>query len=182
VQSQLVPGGDVLSVVRARLNGEYQLQLEVCAGLESLAERLPLPPDHGLSRTLESILEPSWTEHVSVQEGLVFPLLRQHYAGNARIGNRLTRFSQEHEHLARATRSAAIGLRGQGLAEPPARIACVRTVRALLSSRRRHVVEEHDFLDATLPQAVSVAERIRIGALIAEHAWPRLKREPGRFR
>lgn len=177
-----MPAGDVLAVVRARLKGEYRLQLEVCAGLESLCRQSPLAQDDTLSRMLEGILEPSWNEHVSLQEGLAFPLLRQHHAGNARITTRLGRFAQEHEQLTRLTRQAAIALRARALLEPPAMEACVRSVRALLSARRRHVVDEQEFVEATLPTVVSVTERIRIGALMAEHAWPRLRREPGRLR
>lgn len=182
LERHLPAGGDVLAVVRARLKGEYRLQLEVCAGLESLCRQAPPAQDGTLSRMLEGILESSWTEHVSLQEGLVFPLLHQHHAANARITNRLGRFAREHEQLTRLTRQAAIGMRACALLEPPAMEACVRSVRALLSARRRHVVDEHEFVEATLPAAVSVTERIRIGAMLAEHAWPRLRRETGRLR
>ncbi len=177
-----VPAGDVLEVVRARLKGEYRLQLEVCAGLESLSRQPPMSQDDALSRMLEGLLEPSWSEHVGLQEGLAFPLLRQHHAGNARILNRLARFAQEHEQLTRLTRSAAVALRARALLEPPGLEASIRSIRALLSARRRHVVDEQAFVDITLPRTVTVAERVRIGALMAEHAWPRLRHEPGRLR
>lgn len=173
---------DGLKEVIARVAAEHAMQLEICAALDKLAGHLPLTHDLELVGLVARVLEPSFVEHVDMQERLVFPLLKRRYAAFKIVCKDLARFVDEHARHFDTTRAASVMLgelaRGAAVDGP----ALQSALRKVCLERRRHVRAERALIDQLMPKAVSPIERVRLEAMMWGSAWPRLEAGPRRLR
>lgn len=63
------------SDINARVHADAVLQREISHALAALADTLPTGGDLRIARILSRTLEGSWSEHVSFQEAVIFPIL-----------------------------------------------------------------------------------------------------------
>ena len=72
--------------IRAQVVADNLLQDEINRGLAILAARLPADVDLRLVRILARVLESSWTEHVSFQHSVMFPIVACECFQRVRLG------------------------------------------------------------------------------------------------
>ena len=85
--------------IRAHLAADGRLQEEINRALEDFADSLPGSTGLRLVTALAETLDPSWTEHVSFQEHVVFPIVVKRHAGTKDIAAVIDRLQREHAEL-----------------------------------------------------------------------------------
>jgi hypothetical protein len=83
--------------IRAQITADALLQAEISRALIAVADSLPQGGDQRVVRILARVLETSWSEHVSFQDLVVFPILIGRHA--PRIAVAVERQLSEHARL-----------------------------------------------------------------------------------
>ena len=190
---------DGLAQLKARLAADLELQSEICRAIECVADKLP-ECDGALVKLLARIAEPSWREHVSLQERLLFPMLGRHrmpkcQAAQARapqvaghgqcqgepITALIAAYTREHIEITRLAETATRCLEdlASGLGADSSGAECLR---AFIEALRRHAASEQDMLVLLVPAKVAPIERLRTDALMWGHGWPQIRALPPRER
>jgi len=86
--------------IRAQIAADALLQEEINRALEDFARSLPGATDLRLVRVLTRTLEPSWTEHASFQDHVVFPIVADLNGDAKDITGVIDRLRGEHADLA----------------------------------------------------------------------------------
>lgn len=156
--------------VRARMRADRELQAEISACLEHLADHLPNVPDDRLPRMLEAVLPFAWAEHVSFQRDALFPILRKRSAPRE-IEDLLDRL--EREHLEISGRHSGVQEHIGNLlgGDPPCPQEFGQTLRGAFQLRRLHLQGEAD-LDHWVPGKLSPADLDRVDAWHASRIEP----------
>lgn len=134
-----------------RLTADHVLQSEICRALASLAACLPDMADMRLARAVNSVLEPSWQAHQSLQEQVLFPImLRQQ--GSAELEETLHTLRREHEQI--GILSKRLNEEIEALLETlePELSAVPPLLSSLIDARRRHFEQEGKVI-ASVPAA-----------------------------
>jgi hypothetical protein len=142
--------------IRDQVLADARLQKEISHALLAVADALAAGGDRRIVRILTRTLEASWTEHVSFQDEVVFPILVSRHGST--IKDLLQSRHCEHVHLAKL--HAEIGHHLEELLGPGHKTA--DGLESLL--RRTHELRlshlEFDFqLNDLLPEVFSDAER-----------------------
>ena len=124
-----------------RLAADQVLQSEICRALESLAECLPNMTDMRLARAVNSVLEPSWHVHQSLQEQVLFPIMMRQQ-GSPDLEKTIHTLQGEHAQIrilnVRLNEEITLLLQ---MPEPE-----LKSIRQLLlrtiDARRKHFVQE----------------------------------------
>jgi hypothetical protein len=156
--------------IRTQIAADALLQAEISRGLIAVADSLLQGGDQRVARILTRILETSWSEHVSFQDLVVFPILigRREPRIAAAIEQQQSehaRLSQQHCDLARQLE----GLLAEASVDTAGLEALLRSTCAL---RRSHLnVDEQ--LDGWLPASLSGEEMALCGMWAAQRPAPR---------
>ena len=86
--------------IRDQIAADNRLQEEINRALKDFADSLPGAGDLRLVRILTRTLEPSWTEHVSFQDHVVFPIVEDFDGGAKNMTAVIDRLRAEHAGLA----------------------------------------------------------------------------------
>jgi hypothetical protein len=141
--------------IRAQIAADALLQAEISRGLIAVADSLPQGSDQRVVRILARMLETSWSEHVSFQDLVVFPILIGRHT--PRIAVALEQQRSEHARLSQMHRD--LGRQLEGLlselsVDTPGLEALLRSTCAL---RRSHLNADEQ-LDGWLPASFSSEE------------------------
>jgi hypothetical protein len=142
-----------------RMAADRTLQLEICTALESLADSLPNIEDLRLARTLIGVLEPSWTEHVSFQDEVLFPILLKRHDSFRALQANLDTFQREHITIAEGDAELCEQMQRLIGGETPDAGMLGYLLRNVFESRRRHIDSETSLLETFLPSLHTPADR-----------------------
>ncbi len=131
------------------------LQLEICTALESLADNLPNVVDLRLARALVGVLEPSWTEHVSFQDEVLFPILIRRHDATRGVAATLETLRREHDEMRDRHTEVIEQICLLIVGEQPNPDMLGYLLRGVFEGHRRHIEGETVFLDATLPSLLT---------------------------
>jgi hypothetical protein len=153
-----------------RIAADRTLQLEICCTLESLADSLP-EVDLNLARALAGVLEPSWIEHVSFQDEVLFPILSRDVE-RALLVARLDTLKREHTEISGrfGELNEQIVLVIEGEAHNADAFGYL--VRGVFESLRSHIDHEAVLLEEFMPRVLSPADRKIVETWSASRAWP----------
>lgn len=142
--------------IRAQVEADAQLQREISAALLAVADGLTSGGDLRMVRILTRTLEASWSEHVSFQGEVVFPILIARHGPD--LAPDLERLDGEHKRLAEL--HAEISRRLEALLKPDHAIdeGIEALVRDTLACRLSHL-ECDSRINSRLPDAFTAAER-----------------------
>jgi hypothetical protein len=84
------------SGIREHLAVDSRLQEEINHALEDLADSLPGSSGMKLAAALKETLDPSWAEHVSFQEQVLFPIILSRHANARDVGPIVDRLKRDH--------------------------------------------------------------------------------------
>ena len=157
----------------ARINADGVLQTEICAALESLADGLPDSLDADLTARLAPILNSSWSEHVSLQEDAIFPILKRCHAGSDALILQIEQLEIEHGMIADSNREITeqFDLALQGI--EPSIDMLGYMLRGAFLDRRRHLDCERRVFATMLPATLAPVDREVLLRWLSSHAWPR---------
>lgn len=156
-----------------RTAADRHLQEEISQALENLADSLPALTDLRLARVLGTILEPSWSEHASFQDNVLFPIIARHSHrdGAGELEAVLERLVAEHAEL--ADRHAELVEQLEELAG--GKLANFDMLGYLLRSvfdfRRRHVRREAE-IERLVPRLLTPADRATLSTWTAGRPAP----------
>lgn len=139
---------DTAPNIRAHIDADARLQSEINHALLAVADGLLAGSDRRLVRILKRTLVASWTEHVSFQDEVIFPIIEARRGQEIRDTIDRLRFehasmSQRHGEITQALDGL---LHGRG-ADPAGLDALLRTT---VEQRRSHVDKDAE-LDKLLP-------------------------------
>lgn len=142
--------------IRAQIAADALLQREISHALLAIADTLPAGSDHRVVRILTRTLEASWIEHVSFQDGVLFPILISRHGApvQAMIDDRRSEhasLSQRHARIARELDSLLLRA-GRATAD-----GLETLLRSTHADRLSHLELDAD-LDPWLPEAFNDAE------------------------
>ncbi len=129
----------------AVIEEEHALQLELCDVLEYLADSLPSAIDEGLASVAVAILRNGLPRHMSLEEEVLFPLLRRRIAGTPHLTAMLHRLEDEHdtdEGFASEIADALESLAGREAADDAEMLGYM--LRGFFECQRRHIAWENE--------------------------------------
>jgi hypothetical protein len=138
--------------IRAQIAADALLQAEISRGLIAVADSLPQSSDQRVVRILARMLESSWSEHVSFQDLVVFPIL---------IGRREPRIAaaveqQRSEHTRLSQLHCDLGRQLEGLlSEVSVGTAGLEALLRRTCGLRRSHLNVDEQLDGWLPASFS---------------------------
>ena len=143
--------------IHALVDADAQLQREISAALLAVADGLTSGGDLRMVRILTRTLEASWTEHVSFQDEVVFPILIARHGPDPAPD--VERSNGEHKRLAEL--HAEISRRLEALLKPEHAIdeGLEALLRDTLACRLSHL-EIDSRIGSRLPDTFTAAERI----------------------
>jgi hypothetical protein len=141
--------------IRAQIAADALLQREISHALLAIADTLPAESDLRVVRILTRTLEASWIEHVSFQDGVLFPILVSRHG--VRVQDMIDRGRSEHASLSQF--HARIGDHLDGLLqaghEPAEGLETL--LRTTHADRLSHFALDAE-LDGWLPETFNDAE------------------------
>jgi hypothetical protein len=147
-----------------RIAADRMLQLEICCTLESIADSLPGVADLRLVRALTSVLEPSWTEHVSFQDDALFPILVRRHHSSQELSSAVERLRRDHLEIGDRNREVneQFEMMLGGYEPEPEMFGYL--LRNAFDGRRRHIESEIVLVEMYLPTMFTPAERAILDA------------------
>jgi hypothetical protein len=146
---------DIATDIRARIDADAFLQAEINRALLAIADSMSQGSDLRLVRILARTLEPSWAEHVTFQDEVVFPIvLGRHTRGVAPIVGRLR---SDHVRICECNADIGKRLGCLLLGQPGDAAALEAALRAAFVLRRDHLHVDAA-LNGWLPATFSAAE------------------------
>ena len=142
--------------INARVHADAGLQREISHALAALADTLPEGGDLRIARILSRTLEGSWSEHVSFQEEVLFPILAARHGVN--VAHLIAARCADHASL--SDQHAQIGLQLEKLVGECAPVddRLEGLLRQAHSHRLSHLCLDGE-LDEWLPKSYSAAEK-----------------------
>ncbi|HWK37376.1 MAG TPA: hypothetical protein VNR88_00520 [Hyphomicrobium sp.] len=142
--------------IRAHIDADALLQREINHALSAAAEYLAMTGDLRLVRILTRTLGPSWSEHISFQEEVIFPIAAARHGGRTKRSIALLR--ADHDNLSQ--QHGEIGSALQGLLDGrPADLAQLgATLHTTIALRRSHFLLDAE-LHTSLPAPYTWKER-----------------------
>jgi hypothetical protein len=143
------------SDIRAQVDADALLQGEINLALLAVADTLPSGPDPRMVRILSRILAVSWTEHMSFQDEVIFPIL---------IGRRQTAAaeliaSSRSDHANLVGLHAEIGQQFEGLLAPDHTVVVgLETLLRLTHAKRQAHLATDALLSQSMPSPFTPAE------------------------
>jgi hypothetical protein len=143
--------------IRAQIAADGRLQHEISLALSDFAASLPGLSDLRVVRVLTRTLEPSWAEHVSFQDEVVFPILMQRADKAPHIAATIGQRQAEHAELAEWHGEVAHELRGLLDGDDANGGAIASLLKNTCDMRNRHFGAEAP-LGSALPTAFTHAD------------------------
>ncbi|KAB2939970.1 MAG: hypothetical protein K8F92_09675 [Hyphomicrobium sp.] len=161
---------DTAPNIRAHLDADVHLQSEINHALLAVADGLSAGSDRRLVRILKRTLEASWTEHVSFQEEVVFPIIEARHGQETR--DSIDRLRSDHASLSQRHGEVAQALQGMlhGRDADPALLDAL--LRMTVEQRRSHVHKDAE-LDKWLPATFTEHETWLCAEWISTRPRPR---------
>lgn len=118
------------------------LQGEIDLALESLTAGVPSRVGSHLVRVLCAVLEPSWEEHASFQEDVLFEIMAANGTPAAELRTLLEHLRREHVEIGKRNRETAAILGTLAGGRQIAGTAVMVSIEETLTLRRRHASAE----------------------------------------
>lgn len=141
--------------IRGQVVADAHLQKEINHALCAVADTLANGGNRRLARILTRTLEPSWAEHVSFQDEVIFPILIGRHGGE--LNERLDRGRLEHSSIAELHAEIARHLDDLSGVDGNMAEGLEALLRHTHAQRLSHIELDAQF-DEWLPQAFSDAE------------------------
>jgi len=142
--------------IGAQIDADTQLQREINHALSATAGGLAISGDLRLVRILTRTLGPSWTEHVSFQEDVIFPIAAARHGGSMKRTIALLR--ADHDNLSQQHSEISSMLQGLLDGRPADLSQFDATLRTTLALRRSHFLLDAQ-LHTWLPAPYTSKER-----------------------
>lgn len=154
-----------------RLAADHVLQAEICRALESLAECLPEMTDMRLAHAINSVLEPSWEAHQSLQDQVLFPIMMRQQ-GSLELEEAIQALRREHVLIGtlHQTLNAEIKLLLKTL-EPELK-AIMPLLLSTIDGRKRHFVQETKAIASVTSKPFTAADRELMENWLADQPEP----------
>jgi hypothetical protein len=161
---------DTAPDIRAHIHADAHLQTEINHALLAVADGLPAGSDRRVVRILTRTLEPSWTEHVSFQDAVVFPIVEARHGQQVKAP--IDRLRADHAGLTQ--RHSEIGeLLDQMLHHLHGGAAPLDGLLSVTLQLRQAHFELDAALDTWLPATFTKAERALCSDWAAARPEPR---------
>lgn len=151
-----------------RVKADRQLQSEIDKAMASLLGGLPCAVDLRLARVLDTVLVASWTEHVSFQDEVLFPLIGKAERRTPDVRALIGRLENEHAEIAEYhddfTASLKSIIAGRRISESGLEITLKRT----LDLRSLHNGAEA-VLDQIIPSVVDATDHTELEKWMASN-------------
>jgi hypothetical protein len=141
--------------IRAQIAADALMQAEIGRGLIAVADSLPNGSDLRVARILARMLQSSWSEHVSFQDEVVFPILAVRRA--RRLAGLIGRQQTDHARLSQHHRAIEHQLNTLLVKATDDVSGLDRLLRGACDARRSHMAVDEQ-LDAWLPATFSDGE------------------------
>jgi hemerythrin-like domain-containing protein len=150
---------------------EQEEFLKLCAALEEIADALPGNVDFCKAEAALVLLKDGFTSHITSQEDLLFPFLRQRAPENDNIEDCLAQLEYEHaidQGLSVEVSEALGDLVGQRRAENPERLGYL--LRCFFEGYRRHCAWEKIIVFPVCRKMLTAEDRASLASRVADLA------------
>ncbi len=157
--------------IRDQITADGHLQEEINGALEDFADSLPGVTDLRLARLLTRTLEPSWAEHISFQDHVVFPIIANLDSGTKNIAGVVDRLQAQHASLAEHHTEIKEELVNLLDGDRSNSRMLARLLRSAVRQRRRHL-EAEAALTGRLPGMFTPSDAALLGSWLANRPKP----------
>ncbi|MBS0233243.1 MAG: hypothetical protein JSR99_07130 [Proteobacteria bacterium] len=156
----------------ARFAADCALQLDICASLLAVADRLPGSLNVTTLDVLSKLVPATWSSHLALIGEAILPLVERRHEGMHDLHTRFTPLGRQHIEISGINDELieCFGMITRG--EPVEQGMLGYLIRNAAERRREHVEWEQALLGPLLPQTLTPTERKVFLKWTSANPWP----------